>query len=351
MKGNLDVKSPNLTRARRMQMGMSVVRVRSRLIVVVLLLSLGKAWAGAADSPVETARRSYVLGVTLFEQGDYQGALQAFNDAYAASPHFAVLYNIGQAQIARDKPLEAVATLSRYLREGQAQVPAERRRQVEEQIELIEAILGELAVLTEPTGALISVDGGALGRTPLSEPTRLAAGVHRIGASLDGYGAVERSVVIGQGKRHEVLLLLPREVARIPEVAARPTPVSHPSRLRPALPYVLAGVGVALGGAALGVYLWKRDTYEQWQDGNAQLRNLTPGSESYVARATENNRLAASLTSANRAIVGLAIGGGVLTVAGAALYLFERRSGREAARFTVVWNGGSSVAAGWIGSW
>jgi hypothetical protein len=259
------------------------------------------------------------------------------------------LYNIGQAQIARDKPLEAAATLSRYLREGQALVPAERRRQVEAQIELIEALLGELEVLTEPTGALLSVDGRKIGRTPLAEPIRLAAGVHRIAAGLDGYGPVARSVVIGQGKRHEVFLLLPMEVAKVPEVVAHPAPVSPPSRLRPALPYVLAGVGVALGGTALGVYLWKRDKYEQWQDGNAQLG--TPGSASYVVRAAENNRLASSLTSANRAIVGLAIGGGVLTAAGAALYIFDRRAGREAARFTVAWNGGSSVAAGWSGSW
>jgi hypothetical protein len=345
------LKFPSLKQARGMQMRRSVVRFRSRLIVVVLLLSLGTAWARADDSPVETARKSYALGVTLFEQGDYQGALQAFHDAYAASPHFAVLYNIGQAQIARDKPLEAAATLSRYLREGQALVPAERRRQVEEQIELINALLGELEVLTEPTGALLSVDGRNIGRTPLAEPIRLAAGVHRIAAGLDGYGPVARSVVIGQGKRHEVLLLLPMEVAKIPEVAARPAPVSHPSRLRPALPYVLASVGVALGGTALGVYLWKRDKYEQWQDGNAQLGNLTSGSESYVVRARENNQLAASLTSANRAIVGLAIGGGVLTAAGAALYLLDRRAGREAARFTVAWNGGSTVAAGWSGSW
>jgi hypothetical protein len=101
----------------------------------------------------------------------------------------------------------------------------------------------------------------------------------------------------------------------------------------------------------LGVYLWKRDKYEQWQNGNAQLRDLTPGSESYVTRATENNRLAASLTSANRAIIGLAIGGGVLTAAGTALYLFDRRSERRSAHFTVVWNGGPSVAAGWSGAW
>jgi len=311
-----------------MQMRKSIVRICSRLIVVVLLLSLGKAWAGADDSPVETARRSFALGVTLFEQGDYQGALQAFNEAYAASPHFAVLYNIGQAQIARDKPLEAVATLSRYLREGQAQVPAERRRQVEEQLEMIEALLGELDVLTEPPGAFLSVDGRGLGLTPLSEPTRLAAGVHKIAASLAGHVPVERSVVIGQGKRHEVLLLLPMEVAKIPEVATRPAPVSSPSRLRPALPYVLAGAGVALAGGVLGAYLWERDAYQKWQAAQPPLKQSTSpqGSPEYAKAATQSNHFATSVTTAKYTMLGLALGGGVLVTSGATLYFVDRPS-------------------------
>ena len=333
-----------------MQMRRFIVRICSGLLVVVVLLSLGKAWAGADDSPVETARRSFALGVTLFEQGDYQGALQAFNDAYAASPHFAVLYNIGQAQIARDKPLEAVATLSRYLREGQAQVPAERRRQVEEQIELIEALLGELDVLTEPTGALISIDGRELGRTPLAEPIRLTAGVHRIGASLDGYGPVERSVVIGQGKRHEVLLLLPREEARIPEVAARPTPVSHPSRLRPALPYVLAGVGVALAGGALGAFLWERDAFQKWQAAQPPLNQSTKGSPEYAKAATQSNHLASSVATAKITTLGLALASGVLVTAAATLYLFDRGSTGRSAVPTLAWDQGAFTAS-WRCSW
>jgi tetratricopeptide (TPR) repeat protein len=325
------------------------VRIRSRLIVVVLLLSLGTAWAGADDSPVETARKSYALGVTLFEQGDYHGALKAFNDAYAASPHFAVLYNIGQAQIARDKPLEAAATLSRYLREGQALVPAERRRQVEAQIELIEALLGELEVLTEPTGALLSVDGRNIGRTPLAEPIRLAAGVHRIAAGLDGYGPVARSVVIGQGKRHEVLLLLPMEVAKVPEVAARPAPVLPPSRVRPALPYVLAGVGVALAGGALGAYLWERDAHQKW------LAALPPpdqpkGTPEYAAAATQSNHLASSVATAKATMLGLAIASGVLVTTGATLYFFDRPSTGRSALPTIAWGQGAFTVS-WRCSW
>jgi hypothetical protein len=358
MNDDLDMRAQLRTLVRCMQRRLFVVRVASCFVVVFLLLGLGQARA-AEDPSEEAAMKDFARALDLVDRGDFQGGLQAFKDAYAAKPHFAVWYNIAQTHISLGQPLEAIEALLRCLREGQDQIPPEKRLQVEEQIKLIEAFLGELEVTTEPSGALLTVDGREVGHTPLSAPIRLVAGTHKIAASLDGRPTVERTVAIGQGRHHEVVLQLPppppkpappRDISPGPlGLLAKPTPVR--SSLRPALPYVLASAGVALGGAALGVYLWRRDKYEQWRDGNAQLKDLAPGSDSYVARATENNRLATSLTSANRAIVGLALGGGVLAAAGGSLYLFERRSERRSARFTVVWNGGSSVAAEWIGSW
>lgn len=108
---------------------------------------------------------------------------------------------------------------------------------------------------------------------------------------------------------------------------------------------------MALGAGALGVYLWKRGEYERWQDGEAALQSETPGSPSYQARATENQRMAASLTTANHTILGLAIAGGVLIAAGGSLYLLDWSSTRKSANLTVAWGGGSSVAASWTGAW
>jgi len=359
MNGELDLKAQRRTLARCMQTPPLVVRAASYFVGVLLLGLGGQAKAAEDHLPEEAAMKHFARALDLVDGADFQGALQQFRDAYAAKPHFAVWYNIAQAHISLGQPLEAIEALLRFLREGQDQIPPDKCLQVAEQIKLLGAFLGELEVTTEPSDALLTVDGRAIGRTPLSEPIRLAAGKHKITASLDSGPTMERTVVMEKERRYQLYLQLPpqppkvappRDIAPGPVgLLAKPTPVR--SSLRPALPYVLASAGVALGGAALGVYLWKRDKYQQWQDGNAQLRNLTQGSDSYVARATQNNRLAASLTTANHAIVGLAIGGGVLAAAGGALYAFDRKSKSGSARFTVVWNGGPSVAAGWNGSW
>jgi len=346
MKSDLVMNQANWPLACVLPMRKPIMRICWCLLHVVLLLGLTKAQAAVDEPLAEGARAQFAHGIELADQGDYQGALQAFSAAYSASPHFAVLYNIGQAQVALGRPLEAVATLSRYLREGQDNVQPERRREVEEQIKLLESFLVELDVTTDRSGATITVDGREAGRTPLAEPVRLTAGSHKITAGLDG-SATASSVASQQPEVCPPLLNPPPILEARP--AAQPVPVR--SGLRRALPYALAGTGVALGAGALGIYLWKRGEYERWQTGATALQSLTPGSVSYQARATDNQRMAASLTTANHAILGLAIAGGALVAAGGSLYFLDWRSARKSGTFTVAWAGGSSVAAGWRCAW
>jgi len=316
----------------------SMVRIRSHFLVVVLLLGPAPARAAGDEPQAELAKARFAQGLELASKGDYQSALQAFGEAYAASPNAAVLYNIGQAQVALGRPVEAAATLSRYLREGQDGVPPARRQQVQEQIKLLESFTVDLDV-TLPPDATVTVDGRELGRAPLAAPVRLGAGPHKITASLAAPPARDGQPTECQAQR------------TIVDQPAPAPPAAERGGLRAALPYALAGAGVALGAGALAIYLWKRDEYERWQAGQATLRSETPGSTSYLALAAENQRLAASLTTANRTIAGLSIGGGVLVAAGVSLFLIDRALAKRAASFTVAWTGGSSFAADWRYHW
>jgi hypothetical protein len=228
-------------------------------------------------------------------------------------------------------------------------VPPERRRQVEDQIKLLESFLVELDLTTDPAGATISIDSREIGRTPIPEPIRLTAGTHKITAKVAKATPEQPpSAALVNPKAAEC----PADKAGVAlQAQSPPAPSPRRSGARAALPYVLAGAGLALGASALGVYLWKRADYQQWQVGEAALRNETPGSAAYQARAAENQRMADSLTTANHTILGLSIAGGVLLAAGVSLYFFDRASARNSASFTVAWGGGRSVAAGWRCSW
>ena len=73
------------------------------------------------------ARGHFNRGVELAKAGSYEPALAEFERAYQISPHFSVLYNIGQAELALERPRPAGETLRRYLLEGGEQIDPARR--------------------------------------------------------------------------------------------------------------------------------------------------------------------------------------------------------------------------------
>lgn len=339
-----------------------------RSVLIAVLLIAGLATPARADDAARVAASAYYSkGLGLANQGQYEAALEQFANAYTKSPHFAVLYNIGQVQIALGRPLEAIAALSKYLRDGAEQVPLSRREQVQAQIALLEARLSELTVTTDTPGATIRVDGHEVGTAPLFQPIPLAAGSHTVTARLPNGAEVVRAVVMGEAERQKLDLELagaapppPPEPSATavpaPAPAAEPPPplrVEEPPPPRsPAMrrtSYALAGSGVLAGAAALTVYLAYRGKYQDWQDGKARLPNLTAGSPDYHAQIDASNRLAGSLTTANDVILGLSIAGGALVAAGAVLFLIDRDA-RHAGGPTVGWND-RTATVGWSATW
>jgi PEGA domain len=195
--------------------------VRTWQIASVLLLVLGSARVATADDSRDVARGHYARGLELAGHGGYEAALQEFHEAYAVSPQFAVLYNIGQAQAALGHPMEAIEAFSDYLKDGQDRIPSARRQQVEALIAVLESHLAELFITTDRPDARIGVDGREVGSTPLAKPIRLAPGTHRISAGSEGAPVLVRIVTLGDADRQTLELELPAPTAKAAAEAAR----------------------------------------------------------------------------------------------------------------------------------
>lgn len=350
--------------------------LRALPCALVLLTTVLAETSRADEDPRESAAAHYARGIELANQGLYEAALEQFNDAYAKSPHFAVLYNIGQAQITLGRPMEAIEALSNYLRDGAEKVPLSRREQVQAQIGLLESRLAELSITTGRSGISIRVDGRDVGRTPLYQPIRLAAGTHTINASSPDGAEVTRVVTIGEAERQRLemgfatgtSIAAAGRAASIPEEAPGIAPPPGPLLMStsggpPPEPWyfhgttmrrmatVTAGVGALCGGAALAVYLANRGNYDNWRAGAAALANDTLGSAAYRAQATSDNAMASSLNSANHAIVVLSIASGALIAAGASLFLVDRAHRHPASELSFGWGGGSSANLSWRWTW
>jgi len=173
----------------------------TRSIVLFVLCSFPSVAFAQTDAKAE-AGKHFDRGFALAKRGGYAEAVVEFNQAYALSPHFAVLYNLGQAYGALGQPVYAVQALRRYLSEGSNQVPAQRRNQVEADIARQERQIATVTVRSDVAGAVISVDGIEVGRSPLPEAVRVNAGVHVLSASAPGYRPWEQKLVLpGQDQR------------------------------------------------------------------------------------------------------------------------------------------------------
>jgi len=195
--------------------------VTRRQIASVLLFVLGPVGPAAADETRDSARAHYARGLELAGQQGYEAALQEFNEAYAQSPQFAVLYNIGLAEVALDHTMEAIETFSQYLQEGQGSVPLARRQQVRGLIALLQARLAELSITTDRPNARVTIDGRELGPTPLAKPVRLGPGTHRIAVASEGAPTVIRIVTLTEAEHQTLELQLPAPSAKAAAEAAR----------------------------------------------------------------------------------------------------------------------------------
>ncbi|HOU93897.1 MAG TPA: PEGA domain-containing protein, partial [Polyangiaceae bacterium] len=175
---------------------------------VALVLSWCTTRPGGAEETAEAARAHFARAIALMDQGAPAQAIEEFERAYRARPHFAVLYNIGLAHAALDRPVAAVRALERYLEEGGEQVPAERRAAVDRELARQRARTAAITITTDPPAAAVAVDGEALSADRADAPVRVTVGTHRIQAVLAGHrtAVVELSLAAGEERSFHVVL-------------------------------------------------------------------------------------------------------------------------------------------------
>lgn len=188
-----------------------------RVILVAFILcalqaGVVRAAPGATDAasepndPIERARLHFRLGVDFYREKNYRAALIEFQRAYSASPHYKLLYNLGQASLELSEDNNAIGYLTRYLAEGTTEIADERRVEVEQNIVKLRARLATVAVRTNQAGAEIYLDETRIGVAPLREPVKVSVGRRRFVAMKHGYPDAERVIDVAAGERVTVEL-------------------------------------------------------------------------------------------------------------------------------------------------
>jgi hypothetical protein len=182
--------------------------------------------------------------------------------------------------------------------------------------------------------------------------------VHHLVLSAPGRRSVDENLEIADGGAALVICenlpaatapsaIVPLQPIGPPVFAPVTTSAESPTIHAKTVAYLLGGLGVVLGGTAIGVYVWNRG---QYRDAQAEQALLAKNPTDYDL-AVKYNADVDALQRNNLFTVGLAVTSIGLLAGGAYLYLYERKrdartgqasGSRSWASFTpdgVFWNG------------
>lgn len=147
----------------------------------------------------DKARSHFRAGVNLLQDPDgarYEEAYRQFKAAYAESPSWKILGNLGVSAMKLEKDGEAMDAFSTYLSEGGDEVTEQERAQFQRDIETLKASVATIRIAAQPA-ALTLVDervthsGGSIRNrydvTGGATELRIRAGHHKITARAPGY--------------------------------------------------------------------------------------------------------------------------------------------------------------------
>lgn len=288
--------------------------------LVGLVLCLCTNESRAQDAATQ-AKQNFERGLAHADRGEIDAAIEAFEAAYAASPHPTVLFNLGQAYSISGRPVEALRALRTYLE--QAKPDAARKAEAEQLVRFNEGRVGRVTLSVEPAEARLFIDGRAYGLASEVTTLELAAGTHVLRAEANGYRDATQEFVLRPWRGEEARIALaleptPLPAAPLPPREALPVPEQDAAgllkvaRRKRVAAFVTGGVGLSAGLAAVALLLVNEKRSESFQNTNWEDANAM------VDRAMSIQRL-------DDAAVTCAVAGGVLIGTAITLWLLSRR--------------------------
>ena len=229
----------------------------------------GAAPASAAIS--DEARQKFNVGVNLLTDPEgprYEEAYRAFKAAYAASPSYKILGNLGLCAMKLERDDEAIAAYEKYLADGSKDLSRSEVKQITDDLATLKAAVAHVMVESDPPGAeifdaRIPVRGERVLNDygVVSQPTKLGLhqGTHQLTARLSGYPDQTWDVEIVGGQDPPPHKFVFTKEAPPPPVAQAVVPVAPsaapppPVTGRPVPTGVWVGVGVTGALAAATV--------------------------------------------------------------------------------------------------
>ncbi len=261
----------------------SVPALSLSLVCLLPTLALAEDKKGEVTTEVvitEQARAQFRAGVALMQDPDgarYAEAYLAFKAAYADSPSWKILGNLGLTAMKLERDGEAIEALTTYLAEGGENIDPDERKQVESDLNTLKVSVTWVTISANVPGATVIDEriplAGASKQNryeDLKETLRLGvhAGRHKISVEMEGYRTATWSFEASGGEQsHEFLLEKIDESKTAPATTEQPRETYRPVPLGTWIGVGTAGA-LGVGAVITGVLaLGKTKDYDEINDG------------------------------------------------------------------------------------
>lgn len=222
-----------------------------------LAATLALAAPARAQSPeeIKIARQMAGEGFTAYKAGEFEKALNLFDQAKALYPSAQILRMAGYSELALERWEKSAASLEAALASTVSPLADADKKDVEEQLAKALNHLGTVAVSSRVPDTSLKVDDGPARPLPLDKPIRLLEGKHRFTVSAPDHIDATDELNVEGGKLVE-LPLDPTEKAKPPpppRVVVAPPPPQRKAWIphQKTVGFALAGTGVAAGAVTL----------------------------------------------------------------------------------------------------
>jgi hypothetical protein len=188
---------------------------RRKAIFASALVFAFPVWASAvwAREGLPDADAAIARGVELRKAGNDLEALAEFEHAYEISPSPRACAQIGLAELALGRWVDAEAHLTKAMRERDDAWISKQWGPLEMSVALVQPHLGWLSVEANVPGAQLFLDGVYVGTLPMKDDARVSAGSVVAEVRAPGYSDVRRPLIIAPATHmHERILLAPLRI-------------------------------------------------------------------------------------------------------------------------------------------
>ena len=151
----------------------------------------------APSEDVDIAKAHFNTGSVDYEHGRFTEAAHEFEEAYRLSGRAPLLYNVGKSYDGANDFAHALDAYQRFLAAAPPDNPD--RDFSAKRVELLQTLVGKIALDGAVAGSQLALDGKAAGMTPLAAPLVVNPGRHQLSLTHEGYATYKTAVDVPVG--------------------------------------------------------------------------------------------------------------------------------------------------------